>query len=368
MLVTLFTLDYELHGNGDGHPQALMVEPTARLLDQFDRHGAKLTIMADVAEILRFRQLYLQTGCDDYSYERIAAQLRDAIARGHDVQLHLHASWFGARHENGRWHQDWGQYSFADLPLQTLTEYLQLGKSWLEGLLQPVDAAYRCNIFRAANWSMQPSENAIRALKALGFRAETSVFKWGRREGLVNFDYSNAPHPLLPWRAAQSDICTIDEQSPLWEIPIYAEHRRVWAFCCANRLYRAWLSRRHRLPRNALTDREPTTTSKYSLRQHMRWFVEKHAWKADFNQCTGRQLVGALQRAERLAPSVTQGIERYPFVLIGHSKLFTSANQRSLEGFLRYVAKSPSRFAFGRFADAFPIRLEPALTAVAAGS
>lgn len=367
MLVTLFTLDYELHGNGDGNPLTLMIEPTDRMLDQFDRYGARLTIMADVAEILRFRDLYLQTGRDDYSYERIAGQLRDAVARGHDVQLHLHASWFGARYENGRWQQDWCNYSFADLPLQTITEYLKLGKNWLEELLQPVDAGYRCTVFRAANWSMQPSENAIRALKEAGFSAETSVFKWGRREGLVTFDYANAPHSLLPWRAAQSDICTRDEQSPLWEIPIYAEHRRVWAFFSVNRLYRAWLSRRHRLPRNASADSEPSASSKSGLSQRLRWFVQKHAWKADFNQCTGQQLVGALKRAEHLLPSWTHGTERYPFVLIGHSKLFTSVNERSLEPFLRYVARNPTRFAFGRFADSYPLRHEPAITALAEG-
>ncbi len=358
MLVTLFTLDYELHGNGDGTPQALMLEPTDRMLDQFDRHGAKLTIMADVAEILRFRELKLQTGRDDYGYERIARQLRDAIGRGHDVQLHLHTSWFGAQYRNGRWHQDWRSYSFADLEPSKITEYLQLGKRWLEELLQPVDAGYRCNVFRAANWSMQPSENAVRALTELGFKVETSVFKWGRREGLVAFDYSHAPHPLLPWRAAQSDVCTIDEQSPLWEIPIYAENRSVLAFLSLNRVYRAWLSRRHRLPANAGTDKEPSANGTSGLNRHLRWLLGKHAWKADFNQCTGRQLVNALERAERLIPSGELRSERNPFVLIGHSKLFTPANERSLDRFLRHVAGNPSRFAFGRFADAYPIRHE----------
>lgn len=368
MLVTLFTLDYELHGNGDGNPQALMVEPTARLLAQFERHQARLTIMADVAEILRFRDLYLQTGRDDYSYEPIVAQLRDAIARGHDVQLHLHASWFGARYDNGRWQQDWRNYSFAELPLQTITGYLQLGKNWLEELLQPVDAGYRCTVFRAANWSMQPSENAIRALKQLGFNAETSVFKWGRREGLVAFNYADAPHPLLPWRVAQCDICTVDEQSPLWEIPIYAEHRRVWAFFSANRLYRAWLSRMHRLPGIPRTDDEPSASRRARLSERVRWVLQKHAWKADFNQCTGPQLVGALQRAEQLLPLGANDSERYPFVLIGHSKLFTPVNERSLEPLLRYVASNPARFAFGRFADSYPLRPEPAMPAPAAGA
>ena len=56
MLNVIFTLDYEIHGNGEGCPHELMVEPTRRLMDLFDEHGAKLTIMADVAEILKFKE------------------------------------------------------------------------------------------------------------------------------------------------------------------------------------------------------------------------------------------------------------------------------------------------------------------------
>src|SRR5579871_5708006 len=97
MLKVLFTVDYEIHGNGDGNPYDLMVEPTNRMMDLFDSYGAKLTIMADIAEILKFKQYEEQFGRDDYQYNAIAAQLRDAIRRGHDVQLHIHSSYFNAR-------------------------------------------------------------------------------------------------------------------------------------------------------------------------------------------------------------------------------------------------------------------------------
>src|SRR5271167_3100161 len=98
MLKALFTLDYEIHGNGDGCPYALMVEPTDRMLRQFDLYGAKLTILADIAEILKFREYARMHGQDDYHYGKIADQLREAIRRGHDVQLHIHSSYFNARH------------------------------------------------------------------------------------------------------------------------------------------------------------------------------------------------------------------------------------------------------------------------------
>ena len=74
--------------------------------------------------------------------------------------------------------------------------------------------------------------------------------------------------------------------------------------------------------------------------------VGKHAWKADFNQCTGRQLIRALNRgADRYAGAAAS----VPFVLIGHSKLFTGWNERSLRPFLAYVAANRPRFDFGTF-------------------
>jgi len=79
MLRIIFTLDYEIHGNGDGSPLALMVEPTNRLFNLFDEYGAKLTIMADVAEILKFKEYKEKVGRDDYHYDVITDQLRTAF-------------------------------------------------------------------------------------------------------------------------------------------------------------------------------------------------------------------------------------------------------------------------------------------------
>ncbi len=88
MLKVIFTLDYEIHGNGEGSPYELMIEPTNRMLRLFDEYGAKLTIMADIGEILRFKDYSERNPSDDFHYGEIVAQLQDAVRRGHDVQLH----------------------------------------------------------------------------------------------------------------------------------------------------------------------------------------------------------------------------------------------------------------------------------------
>ena len=51
MVRVIFTLDYEINGNGEGSSYDLMVEPTDRLLALFDRYGARLTIIKNAGHL-----------------------------------------------------------------------------------------------------------------------------------------------------------------------------------------------------------------------------------------------------------------------------------------------------------------------------
>jgi hypothetical protein len=350
MLSVLLTMDYEIHGNGEGSPHALMVEPTDRLLRLLDAHGAKLTIMADAAEILRFREYRDANGRDTFHYEAIAEQLRRTVATGHDVQLHLHSSYFRATATPARWEQDWSEYHFAGLPFERMCAMVAAGKLYLESLLRPVDPGYRCVAFRAANWSMQPSDNAVRALLANGILVDTSVFPHGRRAGRVSFDYTRAPSPVVPWPVEPSDICRRNDAGRLWEVPIYSEARWLGAFLAPGRLARALEGRRHR---HAEADR----TAASAPARHTgwarwpAWLLKRHAWKADFNQCTASQLIAALDRADRLYGDKEA---RLPFNVIGHSKLFSPRNERALAAFLAHASRHTGRYGFERLSNFVP--------------
>jgi hypothetical protein len=350
MVRIIFTLDYEIHGNGDGCPKDLMVEPTYRLLRLLDEYEAKLTIMADVAEILKFKEYKDKYGRDDYCYDAIVEQLCYAIQKGHDVQLHIHSSYFNAKHENGRWIQDWSEYNFAGLPYDRMDWMVRIGKQFIETLLRPADPFYRCIAFRAANWSVNPSHNVVRALINNGITIDTSVFKYGRRNGLVTFDYTGAYSQIVPWRVKEEDICGRDDTSRLWELPIYCEKRWIGAFLTLNRIYRVFMGWRHKLIRQGRRSipqkrlhAEPRTWKEAWIAS----LVQRHAWKADFNQCGGKQLISALQKAS--THYCRHEDTWVPFVLIGHSKLFTHRNERSLKPFLAYSAQFRDKFGFDTF-------------------
>ncbi len=359
MYRVVFTSDYEIHGSGTGSPHELIVEPTDRMLAQLSGYDAKLTIMADVGEILKFKEHADVTGEDRFFYAAIEEQMQRAVRTGHDVQLHLHSSYCNATWDAAerRWRQDWSEYDLASLPYERLRELIHRGKTFLERTLRRVDPDYRCFAFRAANWSMHPSPNIVRALVEEGFCIDTSVWKYGRYDDLVRFDYSGAFSDLLPWPVDEADVCRRDPRGQLFEFPIYTERQPIWVFLTPNRVYRVLAQRLNPLPR--VEESPPFTPADPSGRWGPRslgrrvlgrvgMLFRQHAWKMDFNQCTGRQLIDGLLRVEARYGHLDVPL---PFVLIGHSKTFTRHNERTLRPFLEFVRDHPDRFSFGTFKD-----------------
>ena len=231
-----------------------------------------------------------------------------------------------------------------------MKEVIRIGKEYLEDLLKAASPGYRCRAFRAANWAVSPSGNVVRALIENDIQIETSVFKHGRRDGMVSFDYTNAHSELVPWPVDEEDVCRKSESGQLVEFPIYCERRWIGAFLTRHRIYRARQTRAHPITGAYGSHGLPRAGNSRAgkLRARLSTLTGKHAWKADFNQCTGRQLIGALKRAEARYAGMASDL---PFVLIGHSKLFTEANERSLRPFLDFVAGEQQRFGFATFGD-----------------
>lgn len=334
MLDLIFTLDYEIHGNGDGSPYDLMVEPTNRLMDLLEKYGFKLTIHADVAEILCFKKYFEETGEDKFFYKDIEKQLQEAIKRGHDVQLHIHSSYFKSVYNGKSWEQCWDEYNMAALSYERIDEMVKISKHYLETLLKPINSDYVCHAFRAANWSMMPTVNIYRALVHNGIDIDTSVYKGGRQKGNVDYDYTTAYSAIYPYQASEKDINDFDPVGELTEYPIYTEMRYFWSFISFIRLFRMVRAKfhKHTLNENAQKQVEKSDNPK---KLSLKSFFVKNPWKLDFNQATGRQLIKALKRIKRKYKSDNV----IPVVLIGHSKTFVQYNQQTLEKFLRWAKK-----------------------------
>ncbi|MDR1584747.1 MAG: hypothetical protein LBS07_01035 [Prevotellaceae bacterium] len=338
----IFTLDYEIHGNGDGSPYNLMVEPTYRLMNLLEKYGFRLTILADVAEIFCFKKYFEETGEDKFFVKEIEKQLQDAVERGHDVQLHIHSSYFKSKYNGKSWEQCWDEYSMAALPYKRINEMVAASKQYLESLLRPVNSGYKCHAFRAANWSMMPTENIYNALIDNGIDTDTSVYKGGRQGGNVDYDYTNAYSAIFPYKASGKNINNYDPDGKITEYPIYTEMRYFWSFISFVRIFRMIRAKfhKHKQNENVMKNADRNDPKKLSLKS----FFVKSPWKLDFNQATGGQLKNAVRRIKRKYKSE----DSIPVVLIGHSKSFIPYNEKTLEKFLKW-AKQHTDIEHGLF-------------------
>lgn len=344
MLDLIFTLDYEIHGNGTGDPLKLMVEPVWRLMELMEKYGARLTIFVDMAEVMKFRDYYEKEGDDRFGYLEIKKQLQSAVIRGHDVQLHIHSSYFNAVYDGHKWNQSWEEYNFAGMGYKQISYRIGECKKLLEEMIRERVPGYRCFAFRAANWSMQPTPDIAEALKVNGLSIDSSVYKHGRQKGWVNYDYSGAYDGTFPYPASSRDICLYDSESNLWEFPIHCELHPVTHFVTPMRVYRVLraMMHRHRKSPDKGPDSKVGSSARKPLLRLFSQIPGKYPMKFDFNQLSGRQMI---KMAENLSGKQKQGY----VTLIAHSKTFTRYNALTLEKFLKYLAGEKKKYRFSLF-------------------
>ena len=333
-----FTLDYEIHGNGDGNPLCLMVEPTYRLMNMLEQCGQRVTIMADVAEILCFHRHWQQTGRDDFHVAEIEQQLCDAIRRGHDVQLHIHSSYFKAEWNGTHFDQCIEEYNMAALPYERINEMVGQCVEYLETLLKPIKSDYKVWLYRAANWSMMPTPILYKVLTEFGITHDTSVYKGGCQGGNVCYDYRYAYDNLLSYPASAKDINRYDANGTLVEMPIYTEMRPFWSFISPIRVFRMIRAKFHKHKHNesaSVSTVQQVANKDDNRKLSLRSFFVKSPLKMDFNQVNGRGLIRMMKNIIRRAKH--EHLEHVDVILIGHSKTFVPYNEKTLRPFLEWI-------------------------------
>ena len=176
----ILTLDYELYGDGSGNVFEHIIKPTERILTIAEAYNARLTIFFEVIEYWRLKEQWYNGNHMGYAENPITAieeQLRDAYARGHDIQLHLHPQWVNAYWHDNHWIVDNSCWRLSVLPQVEIAELLKKGKQTIENILGADE--FHCNVFRAGGYNIQPSENVVKAMQSSGFIADTSIYPCG---------------------------------------------------------------------------------------------------------------------------------------------------------------------------------------------
>ncbi|HMF57044.1 MAG TPA: hypothetical protein VK619_11940 [Pyrinomonadaceae bacterium] len=206
------THDWELRGNGSGSIEEIQFAPLRRLLEIYSRHAVRTTLFAEAMQQLAFRRFEekwpeLKTLADEWD-----ALVRESYERGHDVQLHTHPQWQGARYEQGHWLLD-ADWSMLNYEPEAAYAMLFECKEYLENLLRTIDPSYRCLVFRAGSLSIAPSPHALNLLVELGITCDTSISGGLHHDTWhVQLDYRNCEEDFLPFYPVMTDARRVSEK------------------------------------------------------------------------------------------------------------------------------------------------------------
>lgn len=363
MIKLILSLDYEIFGNGAGDVMRDIIEPTNRLLDICDSHGAKLTIMFEVAEYWSFEQMEDKLNLGYSPAKAMEMQAQNAISRGHDVQLHLHPQWIGAELDDHIWRIRMDQWCIADLPHglgdngdeYSIMGALSKGKRTLENMLCPTQPMYECIAFRAGGFHIQPSRHVISAMKAVGLSIDSSVVQGLHvKSSRWCCDFRTAESNFGCWWTTADDVCLSGpDYEQILELPVYS---RMQPYITNLR----WSKLRAELKRSKLESRYPGTIkqaggirSTYKLTQVLLKLASTHPVTVDFCKMNARSMIKAVEEVILTNGYHDNETERtVPVVLIGHSKDFW--NDEQLDSFLSTMG-SLSRYKgeikFSTFSD-----------------
>lgn len=322
MIECVFTLDYEIYGNGGGSLRDLVLDPTRRLAGLFREFGAPFVVFAEAVEFARMEETQ-----SDPDTAGVRTQLRELRAAGHEIALHLHPWWANARYADGRWRLDWNERSICTLQPDRIEAIIAGAIRYLrDGLGDP---NFTPLSFRSGLWVMQPTLAIANLLARHGVRVDSSVFKGGRIHAL-GLDYRPALRNGGFWRFG-ADVNVPDPHGILWEFPIHTQMVPFWRMLGRKRL--------------KLQNKAPSTSQGTPLPRRWRDFLRfRYPRKLDFCRMTFGEMREAVEMV--LEEEQVQRRERSLIVAIGHSKDFVDSDAiRRFLGFLQQRAVAVTTFS-----------------------
>lgn len=313
MLECIFTIDYEIYGNGKGSLRELVYEPTERLMSIFNEEKANFVVFAEALEFMKIEEHRSDDGIG-----RVRQQLRELYEKGFEIGLHLHPWWWNAKRTNGDWQLAWNERNLCEMPEQRIDDVVRTSVEYLRDATgQPGFAPVS---FRGGLWLIQPTEKMAKVLARYGMKVDSSVFKGGRIHD-IGVDYRPSMRNGYFWRFGD-DVNLIDPRGALLEVPIHTEMVPFWKMLSGKRL--------------SLHKKVPTANGNGSPLGN-RWADYarfRYPRKLDFCRMSldeMRSVMTALLKQNKETPDLYK-----PVVAIGHSKDLVDFD--AIREFLKFLA------------------------------
>jgi hypothetical protein len=314
MIDVIFSLDYEIYGNGEGSLRELIYEPAEKLKAIFRTWNAPCVVFVEAAELE-----IIKSERADPVIDLVERQIREFHGEGFEVGLHLHPQWYNACHKDARWQLDYGEYNLCRLSPDRIDQIIDRSISYLRRVLG--ESGYSPVSFRAGNWLLQPTGAAAKSLAGHGVKIDSSVFKGGlqHQHGL---DYRRSRKNGYYWPFSE-DVNVPDQRGILLEIPTFTKMVPTWKFFTAKRI-----GAQQKGPANIQHRQEKLTR----LMDFLRF---RHPMKLDFCRLTAEEMIWMFDQEvekDRKHPALYR-----PIVAIGHTK--DLVDLEAVESFLSYLGE-----------------------------
>lgn len=223
MKLKLFlTFDHELPLGGiKTNYQDALFEPTNQLFQLAENLNVPVVLFSDVLCGVKFKEW-------DYNgfFLPYIDQLKTAVRKGHDVQLHLHPHWFTSKFENNRFYPS-GDFSLSDFAdgkrEQNIDNIVYTGIEFLNSHLKPEFPDYSCVAFRAGGYNLGQGRSTgaiITALAKQGIKFDSSISKgYYFKSAISEVNFSNMP-AMPNWHLSEDGNLNKPAAGGILEIPI----------------------------------------------------------------------------------------------------------------------------------------------------
>lgn len=213
--INLFlTFDYELPlGGWTVSPENALIEPTNKILEICEKFQVSAVFFVDVLSFIRFREL------ENNNFEKsVRKQLAEIVAKGHDIQLHLHPHWLNSHLENDTYIPS-NEYRLSDFDEQEISKMVIQGIDYLNEIAKPINPNYKCLAFRAGGYNLENSSLIFKVLEENGIVIDSSICHgYCFHSDISNVDYRHVPN-MSNWFFADGDY-NKPSSSGIYEIPI----------------------------------------------------------------------------------------------------------------------------------------------------
>ncbi len=210
------TMDYEVFfGEKSGSVEKCMTEPTAQLLKVANANNFHFTFFWDIGHLLALEAKVSEFPELSVDIEAIIGQVKEMIADGHAVELHIHPHWEKAEYGKTGWQMNLDQhYKLSDFPKEERRTIFAKYKNRLEEI-----TGIQTQVFRAGGWCIQSFADFKTLFEEFDMKIDSSVMprvKWISQQYNIDFLSVKTSEPYF----FSDDVCKSEESGKYTEYPI----------------------------------------------------------------------------------------------------------------------------------------------------